>query len=143
MITNKEYEEALQNQDNINIMNSVCSRFSQSLDYDDLYRCKLMGLWRALRFWKHDGGRKFTNFLYRSTYWSCLKALKQKSKHGNFSISTCNITTYDQTPFFEILDGLPHDLKDIMHKKYVDNMERVVYTSYNSCRIIGHGGPDV
>ena len=63
-ISDAEFNEALENKDNVRIMNSVCSRYRKSIPYEEIERCKMISLWEALRAFDPNGGKKFTSFLY-------------------------------------------------------------------------------
>ena len=84
-ITNKVLLEALSDINNIRIMNKVCSKYRNTIPYDELERCKLVSLWQALLAYDPEGGRKFTSFLYNRIDWECKKQIYQinrvKSKH--------------------------------------------------------------
>ena len=60
-ISNLEYEEALKNEDNIKIINSVCRKYAKRIDREDLHRCKLIALWDAIKKYNPDRGVKFTS----------------------------------------------------------------------------------
>ena len=72
-ITNKVLLEALSDINNIRIMNKVCSKYRNTIPYDELERCKLVSLWQALLAYDPEGGRKFTSFLYNRIDWECKK----------------------------------------------------------------------
>jgi len=121
-IGNKEYEEALSDKNNTMIMNCVCYKFVKSLNKDELYQCKLMALWKALKSWQPEKGRKFTTFLYQKLYWECIKEVNAKYNNKYVNVNYCEKKTYDELPMFEMLDGLNEDIKDIVQKKYIDMM---------------------
>lgn len=120
-VDNKTYEEALNNRDNQMIMHSAGARFIRSLDEDEIHRCKLMALWKALQKWRRDRGNKFTNFLYQQVRWECLKSVKQQSKF-DIQVEWVDQEVLPDTPLQEIFDCLPLELRNIVEKRYVYNM---------------------
>jgi len=133
-ITNEEYEKALNNHDNMMIMNSVGSRFLQTLDEDEIHRCKLMALWEALKTWKPERGRKFTAFLYQRVYWECLKSIAYNNKHRTIQIPHIEQCVSPKTSMYELLDGFPHDLQDMLEKRCVHKMTlREIGDEYGCC----------
>ena len=76
-INDKELLEALSDINNVRIMNKVCSKYRQTIPYDELERCKLISLWQALKAFDPEGGRKFTSFLYNRIDWECKKQIYQ------------------------------------------------------------------
>jgi len=76
-ITNEEFKEALSDLNNVRIMNKVCSRYRQTIPYDEIERCKLIALWQALEAFDPERGRKFTSFLYNRIDWECKKQIYQ------------------------------------------------------------------
>jgi len=122
IVTNEIYEEALKDNDNIMIMHSAGSRFASVLDVDEVYRCKLIALWKALQAWEENLGSKFTGFLYQQVYWECLKNVNRNKKRVEVQADYIDQEVLPDTPLYEILDGLPSDLQDIVEKRYVYNM---------------------
>ena len=59
-----ELREALKNRDNINVMNKICSKYTEIICYEELQRCKLISLWEALKSYDPTKGKcKFTTFM--------------------------------------------------------------------------------
>tara|TARA_R110002167_G_scaffold221615_1_gene426528 strand:- start:2044 stop:2517 length:474 start_codon:yes stop_codon:yes gene_type:complete len=79
-VSNLEYEEALKNEDNIKIINSVCRKYLKRIDTEDLHRCKLMALWDAIKKYNPDRGVKFTSFLYSCVTWECKRQVHHNMK---------------------------------------------------------------
>jgi len=121
-VSNQIYENALNNQDNIMIMHSAGSCFIHALDKDEMYRCKLIALWEALKLWKPDGGSKFTAFLYQRVTWECLKALQYENKHTNVNLDYIDREASPETDMSEMLEILPDDLKGVVEKRYIYRM---------------------
>ena len=61
----KTFEEALNNIDNIKVMNKVCTKYFAALSADDLYSLKLTTLWKCLNKYDPSKKTKFTTFLYQ------------------------------------------------------------------------------
>ena len=77
---NTKIEDALQNKDIMNIMSRACHRFTNQLDADEVYTCKLNALWKSFLNFKPDKNCKFTTYLYKGVYIECLKAVKFNNK---------------------------------------------------------------
>ena len=122
MVSNKEYEKALNNKDNTMIMHRACSCFLHVLDEDELYRCKLIALWEALQAWKPDRGSKFTAFLYQRVVWECLKSIKAMNKNRDVQVEYIDRAVLPDTSMDEVLEILPDDLKNVVEKRYLHNM---------------------
>ena len=134
MVSNEVYEKALKNNDNLMIMHSAGSCFMTTLDVDEIYRCKLMALWEALKSWNPRRGRKFTAFLYQRVRWECLKSIQIKNKNRGVQIENLEKVAPNETPMCELLDGLPLELQDIVHKRYVYSMTlREIGDEYGYC----------
>ena len=133
-ISNETYERALKNNDNIMIMYSVTSKFLNILDKDEIKRCKLIGLWKALQKWKSDGGRKFTTFLYQRVYWECLKIIIQKKQNKYIPTEYIDSSVLPKPSISELVEDLPKDLQDIVIKRYIYGMTlREIGKEHNCC----------
>lgn len=133
VISNEKYEAALNNKDNIMIMHSAGAGFLSILDADELHRCKLMALWKALQAWEEDRGTKFTGFLYQQVKWECLKNIHQ-NKTRDIQMDYVELAVLPDTPMYELLDGLSDDLKDMVEKRYVYGMTlREIGNEYGFC----------
>lgn len=63
-VSNEEFELALANKDNKNIINSFAWKYRHVLDPDDIKSCGLYALWRCLQYHSNDFKRKFTTSLF-------------------------------------------------------------------------------
>jgi DNA-directed RNA polymerase specialized sigma24 family protein len=79
MITDFEYEEALNDPDNIAVMNSACVYY-QRLGPDMLESCRLHGLYRCLETHDNKLGSKFTSSLFQHVVWQCQQALNEQQR---------------------------------------------------------------
>lgn len=81
VVSNTEFETALANQDNANVIRSVLNSYARQINEDDLHACGVNALWKTLR--KHDpnhpSGKKFTSSLWRYCNWECLHWLKTQT----------------------------------------------------------------
>lgn len=86
-VSNQEFETALKNTDNVNIMRSVCRKYGNILSCDDLRSCRLQALWRTLQSHRAEFGQKFTTSLHRFTHWECLREVARlqrwRERHSN------------------------------------------------------------
>ena len=77
-------ENALNNKDIMNIMSRACQPFSQQLEPEDIYTCKINALWKSFFNFNPDKNCKFTTYLYKGVYIECLKAVKFNNKSKKF-----------------------------------------------------------
>lgn len=125
-ITNDEFKEALKNQDNMKIMNKVCSRYRATIPYDEIERCKMIALWEALKAWDENGGRKFTSFLYNRIDWECKKQIYEINKHRRIKTEGClgyfGISSTED--FIKLLE-----VKDML-EKIDEHARKVIYQRF-------------
>jgi DNA-directed RNA polymerase specialized sigma24 family protein len=132
VVTNEEFEIALNDINNILIMNSVCSSFRKFIDDDELYSCKLMALWQSMIHWK-EGGRKFTSFLFQRLKWECVKIMNQKKRNRCYNIEIEKVASVPGY-FGETIEVLPNDLQDIIVKRFVYKKTlREIGKEHNMC----------
>lgn len=68
-ITNADYELALKDTNNINIINKLVSKYKKYIPNEELQICMKMALWKALKKYDKTKGRKFTSYLYMVIEW--------------------------------------------------------------------------
>lgn len=78
-VTDEQFREALDIEDNRNIMRKVTSRYAALLHPDDLYTCSLYALWRTLQCHDPSYNQKFTTSLFRFCEWECKRELRKNS----------------------------------------------------------------
>lgn len=89
--TNTRFNELLQDERLLRIAESATKKYGGRLTKDDIRRCILMAVWKAIN--KHDDelGLKFTTFVYRGVVMECMTALKENresnKKKKKFRIS--------------------------------------------------------
>jgi DNA-directed RNA polymerase specialized sigma24 family protein len=120
VVSNEEYEEALDNPDNKAIMNLAGANFVNVLGKDEVHSCKLMALWKTLQTWNPDKS-KFTSLLHRMVRWECLRSVKN-ARDPPIPTPFLPATTPSDTPIWELIDGLSDESKDIIIKRFVGNM---------------------
>lgn len=83
-MSNQDFEEALANRDNQNIIRSVCRDFQNVLSPEELEDKGRIALFKCLR--KHDPSKntKFVSSLYRFTKWECQKAVRSSRRQVHF-----------------------------------------------------------
>jgi DNA-directed RNA polymerase specialized sigma24 family protein len=112
-------ENALKDENIMNIMNKAAGTFRRQLNEDEIYTCKLNALWKA--FSNHDENKaaKFTTYLYNGVRIECIREVKfNKRKHQPLHSNLAD----GRDPFFEIelmdeLDQCPN--KELL----IDRME--------------------
>lgn len=119
IITNEEFEIAVNNEEYWKVMDfaarEALGKFT--MDEDDLYTCKLEGLWKAML--KYNGRKKFTSYLYDRTRWVCFAYLKNKYKQRFHQLRYHPASHYES--YWELLDtieNLPD--KELFKQRYLD-----------------------
>lgn len=129
-VTEEEFQDANSNLDNIRIMNSVCSRYRNTIPQDEIERCKLIALWEAMKAFDPNGGRKFTSFLYNRIDWECKKQIQQINRARRkiaFSIEgpleDCkSITQYESIAIKDAIDYLGIKYRTVLYQRYFERM---------------------
>ena len=133
-ISNEVYEKALNNRDNVLIMHAASSRFNQQLTPDEIHSCELMALWHALRLWRPDKGKKFTSFLYNKVFYECLRTVVVNRKNYMIQSEFVDKAVSPQPTLYEILDGVPDDISELLEKRYIYGMTlREIGEEYGYC----------
>ena len=96
---NEKIENALQDQDIVNIMNKAAGSFRKQLYEDEVYTCQINALWKAIVNYDPNKAAKFTTYLYSGVRIECIRELKFKQKkhqplHSNIADS--------RDPFLEV-----------------------------------------
>jgi RNA polymerase sigma factor (sigma-70 family) len=132
VITDEEFEDALQNKDNQAIMGSACAPFRRGIDQDELRSIKLMSLWTALRLWK-TGGKKFTSFLFLQTRWNCIKCVDDQKRNKMLNVEI-DRGSKQHNYFGELIEELPEDLRGIFIHRFSFGMTlRELSKIYGCC----------
>jgi len=117
---NKTFEEALNNIDNIKVMNKVCTKYFAALSADDLYSLKLTTLWKCLNKYDPSKKTKFTTFLYQQLDYAIRNTLKKKKREFNCRQLEKSIDAVDNID--HVLDGLSDEYTVLIKQKYVYGM---------------------
>lgn len=130
MVSNKEFEIALKNKDNINIMNSASTKYQSILENDILQSCKLIGLWKAMLFnAKQHITSKFTTLLYNYVSWECQQEIRRNRKYSSryvdYQDDYIDSKHYNTIDIIDILDGLKPQEQELLTKRYIENMTLV------------------
>ena len=132
-VTDKDFKEALGNLDNIRIINSVCSRYTNIIPTDELHRCKLISLWEALKAFDPEGGKKFTSFLYTRVDWECKKEvsniIKHNSRHAQVNDEilpmlgkTENGTKSSEVDIRDTINMLPDHFQKVLYQRFFERL---------------------
>lgn len=78
VISNVEYESALNNDVNQKYISTVTSRYTKFLDAEERRACGLDALWKTLQGHRDGMGNKFETSLYRHLVWECRRAARKK-----------------------------------------------------------------
>ena len=110
-ISNEQFENALNDIDNIRIMEAALNRY-RSLDEDELISCKLMGLWYSLRRFE-EGRSRFSSYLFGNIVYQCKTCIKKKCVDRNRRV--------------EIYTNLYRNLYRGLSNKKNDTLEDIVF----------------
>ena len=120
-ICDDEFNQELSNINNIKIMNKVCGFYSKIIPREDLHRCKLVALWKAMSRFDKSCGQKFTSYLYNSIKWECQKELYSinKSRRGldyNDDLFLC--CDQNDVDIFDAIETLPLKLQIAVKQRF-------------------------
>ena len=118
-----EFNEALRDRNNINIMNKVCSKYFTIIPYDEIERCKLISLWSALQKYDPEKGKKFTSFLYSRITWECKKQCykirrDKRCVSYNDSISLSDDVSYKYFELEDLIQQLHPRFRIVIKQKF-------------------------
>lgn len=119
-------EESLKDPSIVGIMKTVENKYSKNIDPDQLESIKLNTLWECTKKYDETRGAKFTSFLYQQLTFAFKNELKRKKKE--FSTENIEIVqpfVKNNQDTYELMDGVPVDMKKIILQKYVYNMTMV------------------
>jgi len=108
-ITNKEFELARRNLDNVRIINKCLAKHKDVMSFDELKSCGLYGLWKCLKYHDNSKKRKFTTSLYSFVRWECLSYIKKKTELNDEYLD--NYSIYDEEK-----DNIIEDIKDCLNR---------------------------
>ena len=120
----KTFEELWQDKNIRNIMNSVCSHYRRSLDFDDVESLQMEVLWKSMQKFDATRGTKFTSYLYCQISYA-LKNLLKKRKPEFTGIDLFDPLDHDyenRIQALEILSDADEETKDLLEKRFYHNM---------------------
>ena len=123
-VDNEIFNTAYRNKEYKSVLQKAVRRFKLNIPHDDLCRCKLMALWKALQRFDPNRKTRFTSYLYRKTVWECLDYLAavKRDRHVRHD-NIYNITKTPKYNRFEVMiEGLSQEYQNIMRQKFVDQM---------------------
>lgn len=128
----------MQNEDNQGIIRTVANKYRSILRPEELDRCGLHGLWRALQYHQDGRGQKFTTSLYRFVDWECKKELNKSNKQKK-TLSLDNIKidppysgrSEDNEHLHECLRLLPKSESELVDMYYFRDMTLEEIGRYN------------
>ena len=131
-VTDEELQEALKNEDNINVMNKICMKYIGVIPYEELERCKLISVWQAIeRYDPTKGNCKFTSFLCNRLFWECQKQLYEINKSRRIpkndsasaiisEICGCE-NNLESVDVLELVEKLDKESQDIIFKRFYES----------------------
>ena len=121
---NDLYNQALSNKKNRLIMKKACGRFVKQIPHDELVSIRLHALWAAILCFDETKGRSFSSYLYARTDFLC-RSWVYKKKNSVLYVDLDSALQYSKEydfEFYDILDTLPDDIKDIIMLRYIHDM---------------------
>jgi RNA polymerase sigma factor (sigma-70 family) len=116
----KTFNEAVNNVDYTRIMDKVCSKYSNSVDPDDLSSMRLNTLWDCVKKYDPERGMKFSSYLYQQLTFAIKNSLKKKRREfTNIPIEKPKME-YENISL--ILSDLPKEYENLLRQKYLGNM---------------------
>lgn len=110
MDIDQKIEEAMNNEDIVNIMFKASNRFSNYLDEDIIHTCHLNALWKCFLNFDPSRNTKFTTYLYRGVFIECVKELKFHNKMQNHQPLHANMPSCSEPSIMvDIMDELSND----------------------------------
>jgi len=130
----KDIENYLKDKNILNIMNKVSFPYKNNIDCDEIDSIKMDILWNCINKYDSDRGSKFTSYLYQQLSFAFRSRVKKKrreyssefiedgtSTRGRMRLQSLRKTSSDMN-FYDILEGLPNDVSDIIKQRFMENM---------------------
>jgi RNA polymerase sigma factor (sigma-70 family) len=122
-LKSRDLDDALENIDYKKIMDSVCAKYSRSVDPDDISSLRLEILWKCLKSFDEDRGVKFTTFLYQQLNYAMMNQLRIRRREKNgIPFDICHIPKEN---IEVLLSDLNEDQKRILKQRYLERMTMV------------------
>ena len=116
----KTFNEAVNNIDYTRIMDKVCSRYSKSVDPDDLSSMRLNTLWDCTKKYDPTRGMKFSSYLYQQLTFAIKNSLKKKRRE--FTNIPIEKSKTEHENISLVLSDLPKEYENLLRQKYLGNM---------------------
>jgi len=122
-ITSDDIKQALKNNDNLNIIDTVCNNYRHLLPEDTLEWCALHGIWKCLEKHETKWGRKFTTSLYHHVDWQCKGQLQIKCREESTmpfeeDVSDNSLPVLDYLILHESIDMLSFQQRKVIIGKF-------------------------
>ena len=133
----KDIENYLKDKNILNIMNKVSFPYKNNIDYDEIDSIKMDILWDCIKKYDPERGSKFTSYLYQQLSFAFRSRVKKKrreysgwgnefqddrgSTRGGERLQNLRKTSSDMN-FYDIIEGLPSDVSDIIKQRFMENM---------------------
>jgi RNA polymerase sigma factor (sigma-70 family) len=114
-VTNEDFEKALLNVDNIRIIKSVVRKFRIRLGASIAKQCGNTALWMSLMNFDDTKGCKYTTYLYRTVFWTCLNEVRYLNKEKAITnVDVCYVRDSITSKTFKHSDTSSKDIFDIL-----------------------------
>jgi len=123
-ISNKDFDLAYKNQDNLNVMRAATKRYSNLLCLDSQATCGMHGLWKCLESHNPEYGRKFTTSLFIHVEWQCKREISKQMKNNESNLGDLDtqVSSESSEDFLnDALDFLPDNQKQIIYQRFYEN----------------------
>ena len=121
----------------VNIMNAVSSRYTRSIDRDEIESIKMITLWKCIDKYDASRGAKFTSYLYQQLSFAFKNELKKRKQMIYLDsvkldfIKSDSVYRDSSREFIDTLLGLPEDVSSILKQRYLGNMTMVEIAKAN------------
>ena len=121
----------------VNIMNAVSSRYTRSIDRDEIESIKMITLWKCIDKYDASRGAKFTSYLYQQLSFAFKNELKKRKQMLYLDsvkldfIKSDSVYRDSSREFIDTLLGLSEDVSSILKQRYLGNMTMVEIAKAN------------
>lgn len=121
----KNIENYLKDKNITNIMSKVAWPYKYNIDLDEIESIKMDVLWDCINKYDASKGSKFTSYLYQQLSFAFRSRVKKKKKEFSSEFVRDNtpcMKTQSDMNCYDLLEGLPHEISNIIQQRFIYNM---------------------
>jgi RNA polymerase sigma factor (sigma-70 family) len=111
IVTNEDFEKALLDVDNVRIIKSVTTKFTKKLGASNAKQCGNIALWKSLQNFDDTKGCKYTTYLYRTVFWTCLNEVRCLNKEK--AVTNVDVSYFKDSISFSNYRRSDTSIKDV------------------------------